>query len=163
MLIYYCVVQVFFLSQLLVQAEWLTQLPYSTVTIGTLPWWSYVLYYVGLLVWLDLGICTLLSNWQCRCCLFCCIVLMAGVLLWQRTRKKILPCIFSMWGRVIVPLLLRRERQVYVFDTGGLANLATGSRIVAPFLRSLGYSKIDALLLSHYDYDHAGGAIKLAT
>lgn len=151
----------FLLSQLLVQAEWLTRLPYSTVTIGTLPWWTYVLYYVGLLVWLDLGICTLLSNWQRRCCLFCCIVLMAGVLLWQQTREENFTMYFLDVGQGDCTIITTPERQVYVFDTGGLANLATGSRIVAPFLRSLGYSTIDALLLSHYDYDHAGGAISL--
>ena len=34
--------------------------------------------------------------------------------------------------------------------------------MLVPFLRSLGESKVDALLLSHYDLDHAGGAGALA-
>ena len=48
-----------------------------------------------------------------------------------------------------------------MYDTGGLPNYDTGKQVVAPFLRSLGQSSIDALILSHYDFDHVGGAIGL--
>lgn len=38
----------------------------------------------------------------------------------------------------------------------------TGSRIVVPFLRGEGVARLDGLVVSHADDDHAGGAISLA-
>lgn len=70
------------------------------------------------------------------------------------------------------------QAQVWVFDVGqGLAVLVrtqghallydagprqggfdTGKRVIVPSLRALGVSRLDRLLLSHADQDHAGGA-----
>lgn len=50
-----------------------------------------------------------------------------------------------------------------VVDTGGLeGNFDTGERIILPFLRFLGVSQIDVLVLSHGHHDHAGGGAGLA-
>ncbi len=47
-----------------------------------------------------------------------------------------------------------------VVDTGGLRGpgFDVGKRVVGPYLRRLGISKIDILALSHPDTDHIGGA-----
>jgi competence protein ComEC len=42
---------------------------------------------------------------------------------------------------------------------GGLSGFDTGSRIVAPAARALGIGRLDWLLLTHADVDHAGGAV----
>ncbi len=50
------------------------------------------------------------------------------------------------------------EGRVMVMDTGGMAgDFDTGARIVGPFLRTLGYTRIDILAASHPETDHIGG------
>ncbi len=46
-----------------------------------------------------------------------------------------------------------------VMDAGGLGNtdFDTGERLVAPFIRHLGYNTIDLLVMSHPEQDHMGG------
>ncbi len=50
-------------------------------------------------------------------------------------------------------------RRLLVMDAGGTrsGSFDTGSRIVAPFIRGLGYTHIDILAASHPETDHIGG------
>ncbi|UKL14635.1 DNA internalization-related competence protein ComEC/Rec2 [Dissulfurimicrobium hydrothermale] len=50
-------------------------------------------------------------------------------------------------------------QRLMVIDGGGLmgSDFDVGERVVAPFIRTLGYSKIDILVASHPEYDHIGG------
>lgn len=54
--------------------------------------------------------------------------------------------------------------ETMLIDTGGLGGYSTNSRLdtgedlIAPYLWSRGIRRIDVLVLSHLDYDHAGGA-----
>jgi competence protein ComEC len=50
-----------------------------------------------------------------------------------------------------------------IFDTGPAFNAAadSGSRIIVPYLRAMGVRRLDALIVSHADQDHAGGAASL--
>jgi competence protein ComEC len=50
-----------------------------------------------------------------------------------------------------------------VYDTGPRFGeiVDAGGRIVAPFLRGAGIRSLDALVVSHQDLDHAGGALSL--
>ena len=61
-------------------------------------------------------------------------------------------------------VVVRTHRHVLVYDTGprwhGSAD--AGGRIVAPFLRHEGIVRVDRLVVSHQDLDHAGGAASLA-
>ncbi len=60
-------------------------------------------------------------------------------------------------------VVVRTHRHALVYDTGPRWHEAAdaGSRIVAPFLRHEGIGRIDALVVSHQDLDHAGGAMSL--
>jgi len=60
-------------------------------------------------------------------------------------------------------VVVRTHRHALVYDTGPRwhESADAGSRIVAPFLRHEGIARIDALVVSHQDLDHAGGALSV--
>jgi competence protein ComEC len=60
--------------------------------------------------------------------------------------------------------VLQTERRSLVFDTGPAFRSGgdTGQLVVTPYLRTRGIKRLDLLLVSHGDLDHAGGAGSLA-
>lgn len=56
--------------------------------------------------------------------------------------------------------VVETANHVLVYDAGPRyrSGFETGSAVVVPFLRSVGYDGLDLLLVSHSDVDHAGGA-----
>ena len=77
------------------------------------------------------------------------------------------------WGEAWVDVLdvgnglaivVRTASHALAYDAGPAwrGDGDTGSRIVVPFLRGEGVARLDGLVISHADDDHAGGAISLA-
>jgi competence protein ComEC len=60
-------------------------------------------------------------------------------------------------------VLVQTHAHALVYDTGPRYHESAdaGSRIVAPFLRVAGVGSLDALIVSHQDSDHSGGALSL--
>jgi competence protein ComEC len=60
-------------------------------------------------------------------------------------------------------VVVQTRAHVLVYDTGPrfTDTADAGGRIVAPFLRHAGLRRADALIVSHQDLDHAGGALSL--
>jgi competence protein ComEC len=60
-------------------------------------------------------------------------------------------------------VLVRTAHHALLFDTGPqyTSTADTGNRILAPYLRGEGVTQLDALVLSHDDNDHTGGATSL--
>ena len=57
-------------------------------------------------------------------------------------------------------IALRTRNHTLLYDAGPkFGSLDQGERVVVPVLRSLGVGKLDLMLLSHADSDHAGGAL----
>lgn len=56
-------------------------------------------------------------------------------------------------------VLVRTAEHTLLYDTGPRYGAETdaGQRVVAPFLRAAGVARLDALVVSHRDTDHAGG------
>lgn len=149
------------LEQVLVQAGWLASLPYSTLVVGELPTWCWLLYYTALALLADFSWLQVFSNKERYTAIFCCLGIVLGMSCWQQVRTLPLTAYFLDVGQGDCAVVVTPTQRVVVIDTGGLRSLDTGSRAVVPFLRSLGYSGIDVLLLSHYDFDHVGGAPSL--
>jgi competence protein ComEC len=57
-------------------------------------------------------------------------------------------------------VLVRTENRTLLYDAGPAfgADADSGERIVAPFLRAAGIARLDAMVVTHLDNDHAGGA-----
>lgn len=151
----------FILQQVLTQGRWLAALPYSVLVIGNLPLYCLLLYYAALFLLADFSWLQIFSNKERYSAVAFCIAILAGTLCYQVWRTLPLTVYFLDVGQGDCAVIVTPEQKVIVIDTGGLYGLPTGSRVIAPFLRSLGYRKIDILLLSHYDFDHAGGAPSL--
>ncbi len=62
-------------------------------------------------------------------------------------------------------VVVQTAEHLLVFDTGARYGdrFNMGEMVVAPFIKSAGYSKIDKLLISHGDIDHRGGAKAVAS
>ncbi len=149
-------------DQVLVQAKFLASLPFSTVIVGSLPLFCAVLYYFALAIWADVPCLQFVRNKERKIFLSTMGTLLLGTIIWKHFAPVPFTAYFLDVGQGDCAVIHTPEREVVVIDTGGLKNYDTGSRVLVPFLRSLGESKVDALLLSHYDLDHAGGAGALA-
>lgn len=59
--------------------------------------------------------------------------------------------------------VVETKNHVLIYDTGPKtgSNFDTGERVVLPFLATRPHQKIDVLMISHGDNDHAGGAASL--
>lgn len=91
-------------------------------------------------------------------------LLIVPLLLWRPPR----PPAGELWFTLLdvgqgLAAVLRTRHHVLVYDAGARfsANFDAGSAVVAPYLRRLGITQIDRLLISHGDNDHRGGAAEL--
>jgi len=57
-------------------------------------------------------------------------------------------------------VLVRTANRALLYDTGPAfgAEADSGERIIAPYLRAAGIERLDALIVTHNDIDHSGGA-----
>lgn len=148
----------FILEQALRQGQLLASLPGAVLTVPSLPLYCVPAYYGLLGLALDLGPSLRLPSRLRRWAMGALSLLLAASLAWRLLGPRPLTAYFLDVGQGDCTVLVSPQRKVAVIDTGGLQGLDTGSRVVAPFLRSLGFSRVDYLLLSHGDWDHVGGS-----
>lgn len=60
-------------------------------------------------------------------------------------------------------VVARTQRHTLLYDAGPRFGMEAdaGSRIVIPYLRGMGVSRLDGMVISHDDLDHSGGAISV--
>jgi len=75
------------------------------------------------------------------------------------------PAAGELWVTVLdvgqgLAVVARTERHALLYDAGPAFNAFadSGSRVVLPYLRGEGVARLDALVVSHDDRDHSGGA-----
>ncbi len=144
-----------FVRQALTQGEWLAKLPFGLLTVGELPLWCAVVYYGLLAVWADVPYLQFLRNKERRWAMGLLGIALSAALFWQTYAPRPLAAYFLDVGQGDCVVIVTPSRRVMVYDTGGLASLDTGSRVVAPFLRSLGFFAEDVLLLRHSELRRA--------
>jgi competence protein ComEC len=74
----------------------------------------------------------------------------------------------ELWVTVLdvgqgLAVLARTEKHALLYDAGPAFNTAadSGSRVIVPYLRGEGIAALDALVVSHDDRDHSGGALSV--
>ena len=60
-------------------------------------------------------------------------------------------------------LLLQTSRHLLLYDTGPAYSIENnaGGRVILPYLRAQGISRLDGLIVTHSDADHSGGALAI--
>jgi len=131
--------------------HWLAALPFATVSMPAPPLWAGA---AGVLGGLLLA---MRLPWQAR---LLGLPLLVPVLLWQAGRPdaaqfELLAADIGQGNAVIV----RTAAHTLVYDSGPRYSPESdaGHRVLVPLLRALD-ARVDTLMLSHRDSDHAGGA-----
>lgn len=90
--------------------------------------------------------------------------LLLPALLWQAPR----PPESEAWVDVLdvgqgLAVVVRTAKHSLLYDAGPRygAEADAGQRVVVPFLRAAGVGRLDALVISHSDTDHAGGLVSV--
>lgn len=138
--------------------EWLSHLPGTHWVTGQVPLWVWPLYFLLLLALLEQGWFKPGRPRLRRAGALASGIALCTVLAVHHFRAQPFTVYFLDVGQGDCAVVVTPERQVFVFDTGGLGgNFDTGERILVPFLRYLGTDRVDAVFLSHGHHDHAGG------
>ncbi len=92
-------------------------------------------------------------------CVALAVVVLAwiGTIKWSRTHRDHLQmtCLDVGHGQAIVVQL--PGAKTMLFDAGSMYHRDIGSRIVMPFLNSVGIAELEAIIVSHGDVDHVNG------
>ena len=139
---------------------WLAALPWAAVRVPTPSLLELGLLYGGL------AGCLLPRGWRAAVVGACACGLAVDGAAWavERTAAGVLRVTFVSVGQGDCTVIEFPGAQVWVVDGGGLAGsrFDVGERIVAPVLWRRKIMRLDALVLSHADYDHYGGLAFLA-
>jgi len=137
--------------------EWLADLPISRWRAPAFPLPLLVLAAVG-------AVCLLLPRGVPGRILA--VAALLPLALWSPPR----PPVGGVWLDVLdvgqgLATVVRTHRHTLVYDAGPRFSVRfdTGDAVVNPFLQAVGVERLDALVISHGDNDHAGGASSVRT
>ena len=78
------------------------------------------------------------------------------------------PAAGALWLTVLdvgqgLAIVVQTERHALLYDAGPAYSpeADSGSRVILPFLRAAGIARLDAMVVTHDDNDHAGGAVSV--
>lgn len=138
--------------------EWLSNLPGTHWVSGQVPLWVWPLYLLLVLALLEQGWFKPERPRLRRAGIMATGLALCLLLLAHHFRPRTFSAYFLDVGQGDCAVVVTPERQVFVFDTGGLSgHFDPGEKILVPFLRYLGTDQVDAVFLSHGHHDHAGG------
>ncbi|HRH06119.1 MAG TPA: DNA internalization-related competence protein ComEC/Rec2, partial [Burkholderiaceae bacterium] len=135
---------------------YLSQLPFATFSVAAAPWYLSILGIVGGLIL----VLPMAQNrkWQWKLRVLG-LSLLLPVLLWQAPRPEsgqfeLLAADIGQGNAVII----RTQNHTLLYDAGPRYSVESdaGHRVLVPLLRAMG-ERLDMVMLSHRDSDHAGG------
>ncbi len=145
----------FFVESLAQGLQWLSESPAAVWSAPVPPWWIFIAALVGIL-WLLAP-----RGWPVRW------LGLAG-LLPLLINAPSHPRGGEMWVTAFdigqgMALLVETPGHRLLYDTGPAYSPESdgGNRIILPYLKARGISKLDALIVSHSDNDHSGGALSI--
>ncbi|MHC4644706.1 MAG: DNA internalization-related competence protein ComEC/Rec2 [Planctomycetota bacterium] len=146
------------LADLLIAAVILiARLGVSEILIGRVPPAPIILYYTTILFMAFTSFGRPFIKKAIFAVMLLMIVVSLGLIKWQRTYRNHLTmtCLDVGHGQAILLQLPRRTN--ILFDAGSANRTNIGERIVLPFLNRNAVSRIDAVIISHNDFDHLNG------
>lgn len=143
------------LAGMMQPTQWLAAIPLASLAVPAVPWPVTALALLGL-AW---AMQPAGRHWRSRWRWPGWLMLLPAVL-WQPGRPA-----QGDWRLTVLDTgqsgaaVLQTHRHAFLFDAGLRTGPAadSGSRVVAPFLRSQGIRRLDGMVVSHADLDHAGG------
>ncbi|QXE11143.1 MULTISPECIES: DNA internalization-related competence protein ComEC/Rec2 [Pseudomonas] len=121
----------------------------------SLPWWTLLIGSLGaVLLLLPRGVPLRPLGWPLL------LILLAP------PRERVAEGLADIWQLDVgqgLAILIRTRHHTLLYDTGPrFGDFDLGQRVVLPALHKLGVERIDLMLLSHADADHAGGALAVS-
>lgn len=151
-----------FLSVVMAVLQWLNEAPQAVWQQHAPPAWTIIVALVGI-IWLllpgGLGL-GLFAGFPARW-----LGLVAMLPMFFVLPPK--PASGELWLIVLdvgqgLAIVARTKHHTLLYDTGPKFGLSdSGSRIIVPFLRGKGIRNLDAMMVSHADSDHSGGALSV--
>lgn len=134
----------------MIPVTWLAHTPWSAITVAAMPGWCLLLSLVGIGWALQPpGVPVRWVGWT----------LLLPALTWLPDRP--LP---GAWELIALDvgqggaILIRTHRHALLFDAGPrMGSSDAGQRVIVPVMRAFGLRRLDAVMVSHSDIDHAGG------
>lgn len=133
----------------------LTKFPFTVWSAPVPPWWMFLIALIGT-AWAIAP-----RGWPVR---------WIGVLGWipLPLNAPIHPAKGEMWATAFdigqgMAVLIETEQHRILYDTGPVYTPESdgGNRVIVPYLKARGISVLDAVMISHNDNDHSGGAISI--
>jgi competence protein ComEC len=135
--------------------SWLSTFPAAVWTAAYPPFWVFALALAGV-VWMLLP-----KAWPMRWLgIFCCLPLISHQSVPVADGQLRVTALDVGQG---MALLIETSAHRLLYDTGPAysAESDSGSRIILPYLKAQGINGLDAMIVSHNDSDHSGGALSI--
>lgn len=139
------------------------KLPLASIYFPTMPFYSIIIYYCFWFIILNHHLAkifiTNFKKYKFFIAIFITVIL-SSIFIFYNSSEKLLQIHFIDVGQGDSALIITPTGKSVMIDTGGVLNsdFDIGSRVDIPYLKHYGITKLDYLILSHADIDHAGGA-----
>ncbi len=137
--------------------EFMSQLSWAEISLGATSFIIIGLIYVMLWV-----VIAPLSGLKKKTFLSYCSLILCGLWVWGSCRPSPLMITFLDVGQGDATLIEYPNGKVVLVDTGAGRYPDAGRQVIAPYLAYRGIDRIDAIVITHYDFDHYGGLKSLS-